>query len=179
MQKQSLQRCKKVWDEKLYYYARKRFNRISNIGWYNLFMHRLDFLHDNYLRFISKEENFEQSDTFEQYYKKFNIRVIAYRKNSYNKNSLQGQEFLKRHVDFVTEPNWEVLEQKCVHHQKESVLTYIEHFNYTKKMFEGYTFIDVATEEKISPTMVRKKFLKEVDVLKNNKELKEILLQNV
>lgn len=179
MQKQSLQRCKKVWDEKLYHYARKRFNRINNIGWYRMFMSRLDFLHDNYLRFISKNENFEQSDTFEQYYKKFNIRVIAYRKNSYSKKSLQGQEFFSRFFEFVEQPEWVELENNFVEYPKDIVSTYLEHHYYSKKIWEGYTFIDIAKEKNISPTTARNKFLKEAELLKNNNELKEILLQYV
>lgn len=179
MQKMSLHKSKEVWDEKLYHYARKRFNRISNIGWYRMFMSRLDFLHDNYLRFILNNENFEQSDTFEQYCKKFNIRVIAYQKNSYSKKSLQGQEFFSRFSDFVEEPNWGLLENNFVETPKDQILTYIENFYYTKRKLEGYTFIEIGKEKNISPTMVRRHYLKEVETLKKNKELKEILSQYV
>lgn len=179
MQNQSLQKCKKDWDERLYKYARKRFNRISNIGWYKMFMTRMDFIHDNYLAYISKQKNFDRAQTFEQYYKRFNIRVIDYKKYSFSKRSVRGQEYQSRWAEFTEETNWDMIQQNFVTYPKEKLSPYIENYYFIKKFMEGYTFVELAKEHNTNPTAIRMKFLRETKELNTNKELREILSEYV
>jgi hypothetical protein len=175
-----LQKCKKDWDEKLYHYARKRFNKISNIGWYKMFMNRVDFIHDNYLRYISKEENFDNCENFSEYCKRFNVLVISYQKNSFSLRSKQGQEYDSRFQEYNTEQNWELIEQNfTTGAPKDDFSIYLTDKYYIKKFLEGYTFIEVAKEQDITAPWARVRFLKEVSTLKDKKQLRETLLQYV
>lgn len=174
-----LVKCKRSWDERLYTFATKRYGRISNIGWYKMFMSKLDFIHDSYLNYISDTTNFEVCENFDQYKKRFSRSIINYRKASYRMTTKKGQEFDLRKGEYVVEPDWGVVSNRYMSVQNTDFEKDLKDYKYVSKFYGGFSFVEIAKEEKTSPTSIRNWYLKEIEILKNNKELKEILLDHV
>ena len=174
----SYKKCKKEWDEKLYKFARKRFNRINNIGWYRLFLNKLDFIHDHYIVYISTSKNFEESESIKEYCQRFSKRVLSYKTITFRKDTSQGKEFERRRTCFIQDPVWSIIEEGCYYEPKQDIAHYFDNYGYVKKFYEGYSFVEISKEQNISPTTVRERFIREASLLSNNQELKSTLISN-
>lgn len=172
----SLQKCKKDWDEKLYKFALKRFGKVSNIGFYKMFLTNKDFIHDNYLAFITDERAFNTAESLQHYFNKFVNRIITYQKLSYSKNSKTGHEYLRRWSEFQNEPNWGFIEEEYFSHTvdyEEKLHDYTGGYKILSMYANGQTYVEISKNMGTYPVKVRKMALKEIDHFKKSKIYKE------
>lgn len=167
----NLQKCKKEWDKNLYSFANKRYGKISNIGWYKIFMRRLDFIHDAYLIFISNDKNFEKSESYELYKKRFSKTLINFQKSSYRTITKKGREFEIRKIEFGTECNWESIanfNESDTSDNFDLIIPHLKNYKYVNNFYEGLTFVEVGRKEQISPVLARNRYLREIEKIKQS-----------
>lgn len=168
---------KKVWEEQLYKFAVKRFGRMSNIGFYKMFLTPKDFLHDNYYGFILNDKNFNESENFEHYCHRFINRIRYYQRGSYSVKTKIGAEFLRRGDSFKFEPNWEIYETHYFCDPEvfgTKISDHIEKYDMLNLYSQGYTYIEIGQIIGKSTTYARQKSLEEIERFKKTKVLKEL-----
>ena len=171
-------KCKKEWDEKLYKFALKRFGRVSNIGWYKMFMDKRDFIHDNYVAFITDEKSFEQAESLEHYFNKFVTRITYYQRLSYHTRSRLGKEFLTRNADFRFEPDWRSLENKHSGEDQfygDSIVSHLDNFKILSMYSQGLTYDEIASKLGTYTVKVRREEAREIERFKESRIFKEFI----
>ena len=167
---------KSLWDEKLYKYSIKRYGRMTNIGFYKMFLTTKDFIHDTYTLFISKITNFSDCDCFIDYVKLFEQRLFNSKTASYRNITKKGQEFSSRFPTYNIETDWSRVEKD--YFEETSLITLeqvLEPYPYIKKFYEGYKYVETAKTEGVSPVSVRERTLKEFKSIKNDINFNELV----
>jgi hypothetical protein len=170
------QKQKSVWDDRLYKIAIKKYKKLTNVGWYKLFLSPLDYVHDQYFAYISNVTNFENAETFEDYFIKFNNRVFSYSSVTYRNTTKIGQEYLNRFSTYNIETDWDKLEKNYFEQPTFGTLDEaLKDYSYAKRFYDGYSYIEIAKSENISPVLARKRTLKQFSLLKKDSKFNELI----
>ena len=179
MQNGSLLQRNRIWLDKIVRNTRTRYRGIKNIGHYKKILSFEDLLHDSVLKFWDKFAE-EDSLDYVEYSKKFLYTFHVMRKEAFDprgkkaKNDLFGRVMSYDGIIGVGDSTFDSVDSylgvmglaTLPTAYNFDIVDKLVKTKYVNLKLEGFTFIEIGKEEGVSNTMIRKRYLKEIETLK-------------
>jgi len=182
MQNESLLQRNRIWLEKIVRYTKTRYRHIKNIGYYKKILSFEDLLHDSVIKFWNNNSEESELD-YVEYKKKFIYTFHEMRKDAFSPNNrkakndlfgrmssydgvidrLSGSGTIGNSVDDYIGAMGQSTQPDAYNFDINDKLV---DSKYVKLKMEGFTFIEIGKGEGVSNTMIRKRYLKEIEILK-------------